>query len=142
MSKFGLLSRELIPKIITLGKVFYTEYKAKKDRSSFWQDKLIKWPAIICFSLNLLIWIFIIWRFFSKEEVIPLHYNVYFGVDLVGKRLEIFKLPIIGFFILIINFILSLIIHKDEKLASYILLFVALFCQLILLLGSFLILNI
>ncbi len=53
-----------------------------------------------------------------QAEAIPLHYNVYFGIDLVGPGYA-YLIPVgINLLILLINFILALWAIERERLAA------------------------
>jgi len=70
-------------------------------------------------------------------EVIPLHYNVYFGPDWLGASRWIYIYPVIGFLILIINFVLAGFFINWHRLISYFLLVQALVFNLMLAISSF-----
>ncbi|MDP1619865.1 MAG: hypothetical protein Q8M12_02610 [bacterium] len=68
---------------------------------------------------------------------IILHYNVYFGVDLVGGYRQVYILPLIGFILFLINSSLSIYFYgQKERIASYILLIAVLMIQLSLVVAS------
>lgn len=67
------------------------------------------------------------------SDLAVLHYNVLFGIDLVGDANKLFLVPLIGLFILIINILLGTILHssKDRLISSMLLvtaLVVNIFC--------------
>ncbi|MEA2088888.1 MAG: hypothetical protein U9O55_03560 [Patescibacteria group bacterium] len=101
----------------------------------FFKDKIIFANLIISIIINSIIWINLL-RIKKVGEMIPLHYNVYFGIDYIGDWHKIFIVPLIGIIILIINFLLALLIYYKDKFISYILVFTVLFVQIILFLAS------
>jgi hypothetical protein len=65
----------------------------------------------------------------SKQSII-LHYNVYFGVDLVGGWQEVYMMPLIGFSFVLVNFLLAYYFYfKKERIVSHILMLTALMIQ-------------
>lgn len=54
-----------------------------------------------------------IFRKFSGNFLI-LHYNIDFGIDLVGDSYKIFYIPLAGFFILLLNLIISSLFVRKE----------------------------
>ena len=68
---------------------------------------------------------------------IILHYNVYFGVDVLDDWRKVYIMPLIGVFLLIINTLLGLYFYKNnERIASHILAMASLMIQLSLLVAS------
>jgi len=61
-----------------------------------------------------------------------LHYNVDFGVDLIGSAKEIYILPLLGFLFILINIIPLGFFYKKNKFIAHILLASSLFSNLIL----------
>lgn len=107
----------------------------------FWQDKLIFFPSIISIILNFFIWLFLIIRVKSLNQIIPLHYNIYYGVDFIGPKTELFKINLLALLILFINLFLAFKIYKYERINSYFLLFASLLSQLIFLIFFISIVN-
>ena len=54
----------------------------------------------------------------STTPFIPLHYNVYMGIDESGPWQQVFVLPAIGFVLLLVNTIFQVFLHKREKVLS------------------------
>ncbi|NCF75514.1 MAG: hypothetical protein GWO87_03450 [Xanthomonadaceae bacterium] len=101
----------------------------------FLKNKIVSTNLIISIIINFSIWINLL-RIKKVDEMIPLHYNVYFGIDYIGGWHKIFILPSIGLIILFINFLLALLVYYKDKFISYILIFSVLFIQIILFLAS------
>jgi len=88
---------------------------------------------IILLSINLLIWLiaFNINKNVSQDLVF-LHYNVTFGINLIGSVKRVYIIPLLGLVIIIINFILLLFIHRQAKFIVHLLLFTAMLANLFL----------
>ncbi len=116
-------------------KDFFINFFGRTFRDKFFQ--LVFLPAI---GINLIIWLLLYFNFFPLREfgeVVPLHYNVYFGIDLIGKWYKIFTIPLAGFFIILINLILYSFIYLKEKIIKYFLGVATLISQILLLIAAF-----
>jgi hypothetical protein len=60
----------------------------------------------------------------TQQSVVILHYNVYFGVDLIGERWQAFLIPSFSLAFVAVNTLLAGWLYaKGERMASYMLLF-------------------
>lgn len=103
----------------------------------FFQNNIVRWLSGMSLVVNLAIWIGL--KVFIKPVDLPiiLHYNVYFGVDMLGNWTQVFILPVLGLILFLINF--SLAIHfyeQKERIASHILLMATMMLQLSLLVAA------
>lgn len=79
---------------------------------------MILFTALI---LNLSMWIIIYRRVEPSSDFVPLHYNIYFGINYVGEWYRVFVIPFLGIFIGCVNIIIARLLHRKNKVASYIL---------------------
>ncbi|MBI5038081.1 MAG: hypothetical protein HZC01_05265 [Candidatus Kerfeldbacteria bacterium] len=86
-------------------------------------------------------WIYLALVVSPYEEVMYLHYNIYFGVDLVGQWYRIFLMPAIGTGIMILNIIFARQLHKKSFILSRLQLSFSLACQVLLVVASYLIMR-
>lgn len=103
----------------------------------YFKNQIILWLLVLGFATNLANWLIL--RIWVKpvDFSIILHYNVYFGVDLIGDYQQVFVLPTIGLVLFVINSVLSLYFyHQKERIASYILLLAMFMIQLSLVVAS------
>jgi hypothetical protein len=87
--------------------------------------KHFKIYALALFLLNLFLWLFAYSIFIkSNQSLIFLHYNVDFGVSLIGEAQKVFVLPILGLVIFLFNLLISSSFAKsrDFKFFSHLLL--------------------
>lgn len=80
--------------------------------------------GVIVLVLNLINWFFSFLLYRSLgDELTVLHYNIDFGIDLIGHRGELFVNPIFGLVLIILNLVLLLFFvrHKHFKFVSYLL---------------------
>jgi len=85
----------------------------------------IRLYLILLIGLNLFIWLVAYYININvSQDLIVLHYNINFGVDLIGSVKKIFILPLLGLIIIIINVIIFFILakHKDFKFFAHLLL--------------------
>lgn len=62
-----------------------------------------------------------------------LHYNILFGVDLVGEWYHVFYIPAISLLILVINTVLGWLLFHKDKVVSYIFQAISVLVQILLL---------
>lgn len=109
---------------------------------SFFAEDLFKshialWLIVLSLIANLSDWTILGVWIKPVDFPIILHYNVYFGVDLVGDYREVFLLPLIGLILFVINLFLALYFYRQkERIASYIMLMAMLMIQFSLVIAS------
>jgi len=123
---------------------FY-EFTNKIKNSPVWRRKFLFWPIIATLILNLSNWLLIYFKFYPlvknlpEDKIsIPLHYNIYLGIDLFGHWTMILIAPAIGTFCLILNTLLASWLYNKKEIISYFLIFSSIFLQIIFLLSTFL----
>lgn len=90
--------------------------------SIFWRDLVIRYLTIVSIVLHLVLWLLIIIKIVplaGQADFLSLHYNIYFGIDLIGSWYKIFTVPIVGLIFLIINIFLITVLFRREKFLSY-----------------------
>ncbi len=95
--------------------------KWQRTLRSWFPPGVARWSAILTIALLVFAWIVPSWRLapiVEPEAVIPLHYNIYFGVDFVGKWWWVYFLPAFGTVVFIINAILAARERKGSKVFS------------------------
>ncbi|HLB50695.1 MAG TPA: hypothetical protein VJL38_00785 [Patescibacteria group bacterium] len=98
---------------------------------TFFHNAIVHWLLIGTFFLNIALWCFV--AYFIRPGKIPiiLHYNVYFGVDLVGAWWHAYALPVMSIVFILINMFVALWLYQwKERIASYILLLATLLLQM------------
>jgi hypothetical protein len=81
----------------------------------FFRSPLIQWVIIGALFVNIANWGSI--AFFIRPVDFPviLHYNVYFGVDVIGAWWQIYFLPLIGLVILTVNTVLGYLFYQQKE---------------------------
>ena len=137
----------LIPEHLEINDTFcYTEVMLLTAFANLWHsnyrlNKVILVNFIVSLVLNLVSWIFLAikiapLRYLSVSGTIPLHYNLYFGVDVFGQWYHVFALPLFGLCIIIFNNLLGYVMYEHEKLLSYFLVYIQTITHLILVAAS------
>ena len=85
----------------------------------FFKDKLLKFSLIFSLLLNLLLWFYLAWQIRKLPSVIPLHYNIYYGIDFLGPWYYLIFLAGLGLGLIIINFFIALAVLTNHKILSY-----------------------
>ena len=85
-------------------------------------DRLVHVLLALGLLLNLALFAYIGWRYRALPESLPLHFDSLGQPDRFGVRGEIFKLPVIGLLLLVLNSLFGLTIQRWEKLGAYLLL--------------------
>lgn len=75
----------------------------------------------------------------KTDEMVYLHYTIYFGIDFIGSWLKLFWIPASGLGILILNTISAIFLVDDHRLLSSFLTISSFFYQLALFGGTILI---
>jgi len=110
-------------------------------QSLFFRDRFVLINFVLSIFLNIVAWIVLYLKFMSVYGDIPLHYNIYFGIDYFGPAENIFVISFAGLIIVVVNFFLSHLLIRKSKLLSYFLAATSSFYQLILFLATLLIIN-
>lgn len=103
----------------------------------FFKSAIANWLIVLSLLANLINWIILVIFVRPIDLPIILHYNVYFGVDMMGNYHEVYILPLIGIILFLVNWLLSIFLFdKKERIASYLLLMAALMIQLSMIVAS------
>ena len=89
------------------------------SKRSFLADRLNYSSLGIAGLLNIIHWLGLYSKIKPSQTKLLLHYNVVYGPDLVEKSLYIYWIPLLALILLLINFFVSGVFYKQEKLASY-----------------------
>lgn len=123
MDIFGGIREKAVGGLKLKVKSFFTQ--------EYFRSSIALWLVALSLTANLANWVII--KIFIRPIELPiiLHYNVYFGVDMVGDYRKAFFLPLIGIILFLINLSLSIFLYRRrERIASYLLLMAALMIQL------------
>lgn len=100
-------------------------------RPAIWRDRLcvaLGLAGIVCdIALALVLWA----RLPQLPELLPVHFNAYGEVDLIGARVEVLRLPLIGGIVWATNVALGTIVAPFDRVLARLLLAAALLAQLL-----------
>lgn len=104
----------------------------------------IRFSFIIIVGINSFSWLIAyITKVSASENLAILHYNVDFGVNLVGRINQIYNIPFLGLMIILITFFLVTILNRSDRrfkedslFPSYVLLIAAFLSNFFLLLAT------
>lgn len=115
-------------------KLFFERRFTKND---FFQNHIVLWLLLFGLIANAADWGILGVLMNRLDAAVILHYNVYFGVDIMGSWKLAFIMPAIGLALYLINACLADYFYRNkERIASYILLLTALMVQLSLVIAS------
>lgn len=103
------------------------------------RDKLLMCMWLTSALANGLAWWLLYSKFHAQTEFVPLHYNIYFGIDLYGPWWRVLILPLSGTLFLFLNLALSFILYQRARMISYLVMFTLLVTEVVLLWGAWLI---
>ncbi|MFH1404592.1 MAG: hypothetical protein ABIH21_00645 [Patescibacteria group bacterium] len=87
-------------------------------------SRLFVWLFVLSVIFLILTVLMPVWRIIplsAHQQFIPLHYNVFFGIDQFGPWQYVFVIPVIGLIVFIINSTLQVkVLQKDIFLAQII----------------------
>ncbi|MDD2807075.1 MAG: hypothetical protein PHW95_00955 [Patescibacteria group bacterium] len=86
---------------------------------AFLSDKIIRLSFLFAVLANIALWLLLVSRSTTFSDSIPLHYNIYFGIDLIGPWYQFFFMPSIGLGIIVSNFLIGLLTVKYEKILGH-----------------------
>jgi len=97
----------------------------------FFKSALMHWVLIGALILNGINWGLIAFFIRPVDFPIVLHYNVYFGVDVIGAWWQIYFLPAIGLIIMSVNTVLGYLFYqKKERIIAHLLMLATFIAQI------------
>lgn len=81
----------------------------------FFHSSLVQWMIIGSLIINIVNWGLITFFIRPADFPIILHYNVYFGVDVIGPWWQVYFLPLIGLLLLAVNASLGYLFYQQKE---------------------------
>lgn len=116
--------------------LFMKTPETKKKLAVFFSNKFLLINFLLAAFLNTASWFLLLWRIKPSSEPIPLHYNVYFGLDLIGPWQQAFWVSALGTIFLILNYFLAWQVYPQEKALTGLLAGLTTLLELFLLVGA------
>ncbi len=99
----------------------------------FFRSSVVHWALISALIVNATLWGVLAYFVRPVDFPIVLHYNAYFGVDMIGDWWQIYALPTIGMCIMVVNTILGIVFYdQKERVISHLLLLATCIAQILL----------
>ncbi len=92
-------------------------------------------------AMNAAVWLFLHARLVPQTEAMPIHYTIYFGIDLLGPWWYVYILPAAGLLVVLVNAVLAVVLYKQERPVSFFLAVSGLLVQVIVSITSYLIVT-
>lgn len=89
-------------------------------------------------AMNIFVWLWLWTHIPASADELFLHYNILFGVDLIGASWQVYLVPLSGLIVLVVNLLLGWVIYKKEHFAAQLLNFSAAFLQMFLVIEAYL----
>lgn len=126
--------------MLNFSKIYNFFYTQKKQASNIFL-KLFSHRQVLIYSIVILVLnVLIFWGAYFiythiSGELLFLHYNIEFGIDLIGKVNNIFYYPVLGLVLFLFNLIILIVFLKNKnfKFISYLSLSFLTLCQVLLL---------
>ncbi len=100
---------------------------------SAWDDRVAQAWLAAAVVVNLTLFAYVALRFPDLPDLLPIHFDPFGAPDRIGYRTELFRLPMIGLIVLAANNTIALLLHRRERVATYLLLAAALVVQVLML---------
>lgn len=117
---------------------FFSKFKDRTKRffwHGFWTDPVIFFSIALALLANIGLWVALFWTAVPTDSPIILHYNIYFGVDVVGNWKSLFFMPTLALGMLLLNLGLARFFYYKERLIAYLFAGTALILQLLMAVG-------
>lgn len=114
--------------VIRTVKVFY------RDRLVFW---LLNFSILAIFAT----WGLLSWKQVNTSELAVLHYNIYYGIDILAHSRWLYLIPLFVLVISILDFLIAIFLWTKNRLLSYFLLTTILIINIIVLVYLYNIIN-
>lgn len=99
------------------------------------RDRWISVPLLGVFLIQVFLWWYLIANIRPDAGQIFLHYNIIFGVDLVGEWWRLYLKPLVGIAVLLLNYTFSNMFYSTDKFLARLLSVWVLFFHLFLAVG-------
>ena len=109
--------------------------KIDSEHSAAWR-KVLLLTFGLSLAFNLVLWLLLLRSVADFTAIIPIHYDIYFGINALGPGYRLLIIPGFGLAVILLNFSLAFLFFSRERILSYFLLWSSLLIQLILLLAA------
>lgn len=89
--------------------------------------------------LNVFSWIWLLLQIPRTTEQVFLHYTILFGVDQIGEPGQVYRVPLIGLVLLVLNLLGGWVLYRKDSFYSYALLAIAVILNIFVAISSVLV---
>ena len=114
----------------------------KSIQKSFLSDRINFVSVGLGLLVNIIHWTLLLIKIKVSDQNILLHYNIIYGSDFVEKSSYIYVIPATALILFILNFVLSNIFFRREKMAAYFLNFATIAVQIVFFVASIVLITI
>jgi len=84
--------------------------------AAYWRYQPNRWYLFVSVGLQLILWFFAyrMFRVTLGDDLFVYHYNVDFGIDAIGKPRDVFRIPLIAFAVLLVNWVIAVFAARRE----------------------------
>ncbi len=107
----------------------------------YFRDLWTLTPLVGAVLIQMYLWWYLIANIRSDAGQIFLHYNIIFGVDLVGDWWKIYFILLAGIMVILLNYFFSLMFYSVDKFLARLLSGWVLFFHLFLMIGAILLVR-
>ena len=108
---------------------------------SYFRDKWILASFLVSGALQLFQWWYTVSRIRPTGEQLFLHFNILFGVDLIGEWWRLYLIPLFALIFMLINFCLSYFFYQQNRFIARFLAVLTVFFEVLALVGRILIIG-
>lgn len=109
----------------------------KISRSLTLKDPVIWGTLVVSLMFNGVLWVWLLSEIPRPSYPIPLHANIYFGVDYIDSWYKALFLPAFGLWVIVTNFFITYLLYLKERLLSYFCTTMTLLVHIFLLLAAY-----
>ena len=107
----------------------------------YFRDVWVSAPLVGAILVQIFLWWYLISNIRPEAGQIFLHYNIIFGVDLIGDWWKIYLIPLAGLLVILLNYFFSLMLYSVDKFLARLLSGWVLFFHLFLMIGIILLVR-
>ncbi len=107
----------------------------------YFRDLWISAPLLGSILIQIFLWWDLISNIGSDAGQVFLHYNIIFGVDLVGDWWKLYLTPLVGVAVILLNYFFSFMFYSADKFLARLLSFWVLFFHIFLMTGLILLIR-
>ncbi len=101
-----------------------------------WRDRTLQVSLILALLVNVALLVYLVVRFEALPDPLPLHFDRAGLPDRIEAKTGLFGLPVIGLFVLALNVVIGMLVHRRERAASMLLAASALVVQILMWLAT------